>query len=176
MSAVSDYRSLSNHISMLCKQLNQTPTQCQILVNIEQQRLNLMRSQELIKSYVISTASKGEGQAEGSGKTPLGLHAITSKIGEGAHPYAIFKGRVPIGEIAQPNGAEESIVGRILWLKGLEPEFNLSTQGRYIYIHGTNDLENLGKRVSGGCIRMNPLDVIELFDQVDEGTQVYIYC
>ncbi len=172
-----------NHLSNLCEKLDQAPTQYQLFVNINQQRLHLVKSREWIKSYVVSTAFNGVGQEDGSGKTPLGLHVIASKVGEGAAPYAVFKARELTGEIAQPNSSERSITSRILWLRGLEPQFNqgsrngiiVDTYKRYVYIHGTNDLEHLGQPVSKGCVCLSPEDTIDLFNQVSEGTQVYIY-
>ena len=41
-------------------------------------------------------------------------------------------------------------------------------------IHGTADLSSLGSSASHGCIRMNPDNVIELYDQVPLGTPIYI--
>jgi lipoprotein-anchoring transpeptidase ErfK/SrfK len=41
-------------------------------------------------------------------------------------------------------------------------------------IHGTDDLASLGSAASHGCIRMSIPDVINLYDQVDVGTPIYI--
>ncbi len=41
-------------------------------------------------------------------------------------------------------------------------------------IHGTDDVGSLGSRASHGCVRMAIPDVIELYDQVDVGTPIYI--
>jgi lipoprotein-anchoring transpeptidase ErfK/SrfK len=41
-------------------------------------------------------------------------------------------------------------------------------------IHGTNDTGSLGTAASHGCIRMAVPDVVELYDQVDVGTPIYI--
>lgn len=189
----------------LCEKLNVVLTNWLILVNATTQRLYLL---ELMKnrkpdeekkdeskptlpetdfrlsfSYPVSTAAKGVGQIEGSGQTPLGLHCIQTKIGDEAPPFAIFKSRELTGEIAAPQRGGKDIVGRILWLQGLQAGENqgknseekiVDTYFRYIYIHGTNDLE-IGTAVSAGCIRMFPNDVIALFDKVPERTLVYIY-
>lgn len=155
-----------------------------ILVNVTDQRLHLVNKQKWIASYPISTAKNGVGQEEGSGKTPLGLHLIESKIGDGAAPFEIFSSRISTGKMAEPVVGGDAIVGRILWLKGVELGINqgkdrqgkvVDTYSRYIYIHGTNDVENIGKAVSAGCIRMKPSDVITLFEKVTEKTPVYIY-
>jgi lipoprotein-anchoring transpeptidase ErfK/SrfK len=55
----------------------------------------------------------------------------------------------------------------------VEPE-NANTFSRYIYIHGTNAESLLGTPASLGCIRMNNIDVIDLYDRVDVGTPVEI--
>ena len=41
-------------------------------------------------------------------------------------------------------------------------------------IHGTDDVGSLGTAASHGCVRMAVPDVIELYDQVDVGTPIYI--
>jgi lipoprotein-anchoring transpeptidase ErfK/SrfK len=40
--------------------------------------------------------------------------------------------------------------------------------------HGTKDLGSLGSRASHGCVRMNPTDVIDLYDRVEVGTPILI--
>ena len=40
--------------------------------------------------------------------------------------------------------------------------------------HGTKDLGSLGSRASHGCVRMNPADVIDLYDRVEVGTPILI--
>lgn len=171
-------------ISKICDDFSLPLSKHQILVNIDTQRLHLIESQKLIRSYLISTALNGVGQEEGTGRTPLGLHVIQAKIGDGAKPFEIFKSRVSTGEIAKPDDEEECIVGRILWLQGAQPGFNqgldsvgklVDTHERKIYIHGTNDIKHIGKSASKGCIRMKPDDVIDLFQKVSERTPVYIY-
>ena len=70
------------------------------------------------------------------------------------------------------------ILTRILWLSGREPGFNrlgpVDTMRRYIYIHGSPDSVEMGKPGSIGCIRMRNSDLLELFDLVDAGTEVFI--
>jgi lipoprotein-anchoring transpeptidase ErfK/SrfK len=74
-------------------------------------------------------------------------------------------------------------LSRILWLEGLEMGWNAGhscdgngcdSHARYIYIHGTPDTEPMGEPRSHGCIRMRNRDVMELFEQVSTGTQVWI--
>jgi lipoprotein-anchoring transpeptidase ErfK/SrfK len=41
-------------------------------------------------------------------------------------------------------------------------------------IHGTNEPESIGTRVSSGCIRLINQDVIDLYDRVDIGSKVVV--
>ncbi|HKJ83115.1 MAG TPA: L,D-transpeptidase [Mariprofundaceae bacterium] len=70
------------------------------------------------------------------------------------------------------------ILSRILWLTGTEPGRNrrgtVDTKGRFIYIHGTHDEASLGTPVSHGCIRMDNLDMAELYAHVRSGERVLI--
>ena len=40
--------------------------------------------------------------------------------------------------------------------------------------HGTKDTGSIGSRASHGCVRMNPADVIDLYDRVEVGTPILI--
>lgn len=156
----------------------------QLLINVTSQYLHLFTSSVCTNSYRVSTALNGIGQIEGSGKTPLGLHQVIEKHGHDAAPFEIFRSRVSTGLHAKLDTGKDEIVGRILRLQGLEPGLNqgldafgnsVDTYNRYIYIHGTNNISDLGKPVSLGCIRMHPEDVIDLFDQVPLHALVMIY-
>ena len=50
----------------------------------------------------------------------------------------------------------------------------MDTYQRYIYIHGTNHEESIGTPTSIGCIRMRNQDVVDLFRQVEVGSEVLI--
>ncbi|MGE5490156.1 MAG: L,D-transpeptidase family protein, partial [Actinomycetota bacterium] len=50
----------------------------------------------------------------------------------------------------------------------------VDTMRRYIYIHGSPDLAEMGKPGSHGCIRMRNADIVELFDLVPVYTPVEI--
>lgn len=133
--------------------------------------------------YSVSTAINGIGELSGSGKTPQGWHRIAAKIGAGQPENAVFIGRRPTGEIysdslAKAEPGRDWILSRILWLQGLEVGRNrmgnVDTMRRYIYIHGAPDSEPMGQALSHGCIRMRNKDVIELFDLIEPGTEVWI--
>ena len=142
-------------------------------VSIRDQRLTLTRDGEILRSYPVSSSRFGIGTEEGSMKTPLGRFRIAEKIGDGATPGTIFKARVALGPDDLPPATEDFVTSRILWLDGLD-EHNANTHDRFIYIHGTKHEDELGTPASHGCIRMRNVDVIELFELVDETTQVII--
>jgi lipoprotein-anchoring transpeptidase ErfK/SrfK len=142
-------------------------------ISIRDQRLKLRRGRKIVRSYPVSTSRFGIGTEEGSLKTPLGNFRIAEKIGHGAEPGTIFKARVALGPDDPLPDTEDFVTTRILWLDGLDPE-NANTRDRYIYIHGTKHEDKIGTPDSHGCIRMRNADVIELFDLVDETTQVVI--
>ncbi|MCU0725147.1 MAG: L,D-transpeptidase [Planctomycetes bacterium] len=145
----------------------------EIRIVVSEQRLHLLRDDRVIRSWPVSTAAAGTGFEPGSGKTPLGRLVVGEKIGAGAVPGTVFRDRLPTGRIGQGEDPEDLIQSRILWLFGLDPE-NANTRERYIYIHGTNREESIGRPVSRGCIRMRNADVIELHDFVDVGTPVRV--
>lgn len=141
----------------------------------------------LRKSHVISTSLRPPSNVKDSLGTPRGLHAIAEKHGAGTPPGIVFKGRVSLGkhfaELDAAGQAQNLITTRILWLRGLEPGVNagrnaagevVDTFDRYVYIHGTNHEERLGRPSSAGCIEMNNLEIIDLYDQVRVGDMVWI--
>lgn len=144
-----------------------------IEISIRNQRLTLTSDGEVVRSYPVSTSRFGIGTEEGSMKTPLGNFRIAEKIGHGAAPGTIFKARVPLRLDDPLPDTEDFVTTRILWLDGLDDE-NANTYDRFIYIHGTKHEDKMGTPASHGCVRMRNADVIELFDLVDETTQVFI--
>ncbi len=155
-----------------------------IVVDVPAQRLYLFEEGAFLDAYPVSTAERGTGNREGSLQTPLGLHRVAEKFGEGAPIGQIFRARKPTGEIAEILGgtderaARDDVTTRILWLDGLEPGENrggdVDSRGRYIYIHGTPEEGRIGSPASHGCVRMTNRDVIELFERVDVGALVDI--
>lgn len=156
---------------------------CYLYVSIARQRLELIRDGRVERSYLVSTARNGPGELRGSQCTPRGWHRIRAKIGAGLPLGTVFVGRRPTGEIhdaelAAQQPGRDWILGRILWLGGLEPGKNrygpVDTAWRYIYIHGSPDAQVNGHPESHGCIRMKPADIGELFERVAAGTPVLI--
>ena len=155
-----------------------------LYVDIEKQNMYFLKKGTIINDYPISSSSYGTGSRENSFQTPLGKHQIYMKIGKTLPINAILKGRVWNGSIANVVSEDidtefDHVTSRILWLDGLEPGLNkgpgVDSKSRYIYIHGTAEEGLIGKPASDGCIRMYNKDVIELFNSVDEGSQVWIY-
>mgnify|MGYP000488176548 FL=1 len=137
----------------------------------------------LICAYPISTALAGVGEVFGSFQTPRGQHIIRAKIGAGLPENTVFVRRRPTGEIWTPELGQQYpgrdwILTRILWLSGCLPGFNrlgcVDTMRRYIYIHGSPDLAEMGVPGSHGCIRMRNADIIDLFERVLPYTPVLI--
>ena len=158
-----------------------------LVINIAQQNLTVYQQNKKTAQYPVSTAKNGMGSQQDSGCTPLGKHVIAEKIGGSAPWNAVFIGRVPTGEVYSvdfgiQHPERDWILSRILWLSGLEEGLNkgsnsqgsCDTYQRYIYIHGTPDNEPMGAPYSHGCVRMRNQDIIELFEQVEEGTPVTI--
>ena len=155
-----------------------------IEVHIGRQELVLFDSGgRALKSYSVSTAKNGAGEKNGSFCTPRGRHIVRAKIGAGEPVNTVFVRRRPTGEIWSPElharfPGRDWMLTRILWLSGREPGRNrlgdVDTMRRYIYIHGSHEMAEMGKPGSIGCVRMRSADIVELFDLVPPYTPVEI--
>ncbi len=151
-----------------------------LIVNSRGQTAELWDDNQKLKVFKISTAAKGLSCEIDSYCTPTGCLKVAEKIGEGLAVGAIFKSRVPTGEIwsqsekalqAQPE--DDLVLTRILWLEGAE-ETNSNTLGRFIYLHGTNHEDKLGTPASHGCIRFSNKDILEIYGILDIGSLVIV--
>ncbi len=149
-----------------------------IEIDVARQRLSFGS-----KAYAVSTSKNGLGEKNGSMCTPRGRHIVRAKIGAGQPLYAVFVRRRPTGELWTPelharHPGRDWMLTRILWLSGCEPGVNrlgdVDTMRRWIYIHGTHDLAEMGVPGSHGCVRMRNADIVELFDLVPPYTPVDI--
>ncbi len=112
----------------------------------------------------------------------MGLHRIEQKIGDGVPPGGVFLGRQYIGKHYSDFSEEEQqknlVTTRILWLRGLEEGLNsgpnCDSYNRYIYIHGANHQDCIGAPQTSGCIALKDEDLIELYNQNEEGALVLI--
>lgn len=155
-----------------------------IRVSVADQTLRLLNEVGVqICDYPISTALAGVGEVSGSFQTPRGQHIIRAKIGAGLPENTVFVRRRPTGEIWTPelglqHPGRDWILTRILWLSGCLPGFNrlgcVDTMRRYIYIHGSPDIAEMGVPGSHGCIRMRNADIVDLFERVPCYTEVDI--
>ena len=87
-----------------------------ILIDIPSQELRFQG-----KTYLVSTASRGPGEKNGSLCTPRGRHIVRARIGAGQPLNAVFVRRRPTGEVWTPELHEKFpgrdwILTRILWL------------------------------------------------------------
>ena len=145
-----------------------------VAITLCDQKLTLFRNGRKVKDYPISSSKFGIGATNGSRRTPLGIHAVSDKKGEGQPKGMVFKGCSPTGEVVGVDAAgRDPIVTRVIQLAGLE-SFNKSSHRRRIYIHGTPEERNIGRPASYGCIRMKSDDIVDLYRRVERGTPVAI--
>lgn len=145
-----------------------------MVISVRDQRMLLVRDGKPVKSYKVSTSKFGVGDRPRSNCTPLGRLEVVRKIGDGQRPGTVFKARRPTGEVLKPNApGRDPIVSRILWLKGTQSQ-NRNAFRRFIYIHGTPEEWRLGAPASYGCIRMASRDVIDLYNRVGHGADVFV--
>ena len=150
-----------------------------LLVDVARQRLVRFAGGEPVAECPVSTSANGVGGEEGSFRTPPGWHRIHRRIGAGAARGAVFVSREPTGETwGDETRDDDLILSRVLTLEGLEDGVNrgpgCDSLERFIYLHGTNHEDDLGRPVSQGCVRLGNDDVLELFDRVQEGELVLI--
>ncbi len=108
-----------------------------------------------VKRYPICT---GEGN-----NTPVGQFHIANKAVW--PPWNAYWGEyMPGGSSRNPLGAR--------WL-GTTARGRAT--GRVIGIHGTNQPSSIGRRISGGCMRMYNHDAIELYNNIPVGTPLTVH-
>jgi len=100
----------------------------------------------------------------GSGdNTPIGVFHIRNKAVW--PPWRAYWGEyMPGGSPRNPLGAR--------WL-GTSARGDET--GRAIGIHGTNQPSSIGRRISGGCVRLTNQHAIEMYDTIPIGTRVVIH-
>jgi len=118
--------------------------------------LTLWKDLKPAKTYTVAIGAQGF-------DTPAGLYNIQSKQVD------------PVWNVPDSDWAGD-LAGTTV--PGGVPENPLKARWMGIYdgagIHGTDDVGSLGSAASHGCVRMGIPDVIELYDQVDVGTPIYI--
>jgi L,D-transpeptidase ErfK/SrfK len=100
--------------------------------------------------------------------TPLGTYAVTDKI---THPsWTVpksmaddYRKRGVAFEAVVPPGPDNPL-----------GDYALVLNAPGYFIHGTNRPWSIGMRVSRGCVRLYPEDILDLFGKVPQGTPVRI--
>ena len=119
-------------------------------------QLRLWQGLELAKTYTVAIGAVGF-------DTPAGVYNIQNKAVD------------PAWNVPNSDWAGD-LAGTVV--PGGSPENPLKARWMGIFdgagIHGTDDVASLGSAASHGCIRMAVPDVIDLYDQVDVGTPIYI--
>ena len=144
-----------------------------VAITLRDQKLTVLKNGKKVKDYSISSSKFGMGSSKGSNRTPLGIHAVTSKSGDGQPVGMVFKGGRPTGEVVATDTGRDPIVTRVIQIAGLE-SFNQNSHSRRIYIHGTPEERYIGRPASYGCIRMRSSDVVDLYSMVYRGMPVAI--
>ena len=151
-----------------------------VWVSVKDQMFRVIRGTALLLAVPCSTAAKGSGSKANSYQTPLGWHSVAEKFGEGALWGQVFREKRAANEIWKRGDPvkEDLALTRVLTLRGEEPGKNkggdVDSFDRNIYIHGTNDEENIGKPASHGCVRLTNDDVIAAYAIIPLDTPVLI--
>lgn len=90
-----------------------------IIIDLSEQRLYFYYGRRLVRSFTVSTSKYGAGNRAGSGRTPLGRHAIAHKIGYEAKPWTIFKKGLNTRRQANAHSGA-AMTSRLLRLEGLQ--------------------------------------------------------
>ena len=135
-----------------------------IVVNIGERRLYLVEPGGVAMRYAVGVGREEALNFRGS--------AVIGRKAEWPHwsPTADMIRRMPIyahyvnglpGGIGNPLGA------RALYLYR-------GNQDTYFRLHGTNEPDTIGSKVSSGCIRLFNHDIIDLYNRAPVGTQVVV--
>ncbi len=153
------------------------------VISIAEQQLSVWQDDACVYQCPISSAANGVGCVRDTGCTPMGKHYVRAAIGAGMPASTVFKARRPTGELWSPELAanhpnRDWILGRILWLSGMESGINrggfVDTFARYIYCHGAPDDGVTGVPASHGCIRLRVSDIVPVFEYLAYGSIVDI--
>jgi hypothetical protein len=94
-------------------------------------------------------------------------------MGAGCRRGSVFVARRYTGEVIpreqwRQGGEKDLILTRILRLRGLERGVNagrgVDSFRRFIYLHGTNQEDQLGRTASHGCIRLGNDSMLRVFN------------
>lgn len=119
-------------------------------------RLRLYRDLKLERTYDVAVGKQGN-------ETTPGRYKVQSKQTDPVWnvPQSDWAGDLA-GQTIPAGDPRNPLVARWMGFNG--------SQG----IHGTDELDSLGETASHGCIRMAEEDVTALYDEVDQGTPVFV--
>lgn len=131
-----------------------------IIVGLAEMRLyRLYRSgsRSMVASYPIGVATDGF-------NTPLGSFKISDKLARPSWfvPDSVRRQQPELPLVVPPG--DENPLG----------EYALRLSDTHYFIHGTNKPYGIGLRVSHGCIRLYPEDIVELYSIVQMGANVKV--
>jgi lipoprotein-anchoring transpeptidase ErfK/SrfK len=126
-----------------------------ITVSQSEYKLRLFKDLKLVKAYDVAVGGGGY-------YTPTGLFSIQDKQVNPTWNVPTSSWAGSLGGQSIPPGPSNPLKAR--WM-GISDGAG---------IHGTDDTGSIGSAASHGCVRMLIPDVIELFDQVDVGTPIYV--
>jgi hypothetical protein len=171
-------------VTKTCLRLGIKPADRLLWVRLSTQTMQFYRKGELVRAYPVSTSLKPSSNVQDSLGTPRGLHEIAERIGGEQPTGTVFKNRRPTGRhFSEHEDNGNLITSRILWLRGIEPGVNagasasgevVDTYKRYIYIHGTNREDRIGRPHSAGCVLMTNQEIVALYEEVRVGDLVWI--
>ncbi len=128
-----------------------------IIINLPEMRLYFFPKNGDPVTYAIGVGREGLA-------TPIGTTKIVrKKDGPTWRPTARMRKEKPELPASVGPGPKNPLGTHALYLGW--PEY---------LIHGTNKAYGIGRRVSSGCIRMYPQDIVKMFDMVPTGTPVHV--
>lgn len=132
-----------------------------IVINLAELRLYFYTDKG-VKNFPISIGADE--------KTPIGRTRIIAKKRNPSWtpPESIRRENPRLPDVVPP-GPNNPLGIYALYLDASE-----NGKWRRIMIHGTNSSWTIGSKVTHGCIRLYPLDIKKLFDEVDIGTTLTI--
>jgi len=128
-----------------------------VLITIDKAnfKLTLFKNLKSVKTYSVAVGRAGY-------ETPSGLYSIQDKQ---VNPSWYVPNSAWTGDLAGsaiPPGPDNPLKARWMGIAG------------GVGIHGTADSASLGSAASHGCIRMSVTEVIELYEDANVGTPVFI--
>ena len=127
-----------------------------VTVSRAERRARVFRRGELVKTYTVAVGSPEY-------PTPTGQFVVQTmqKNPSWSVPQSEWAGSLA-GETIPGGDPRNPLVARWIGFNGA------------VGFHGTSSAGSLGSAASHGCIRMNPADVIDLFERVRPATPVFV--